>query len=85
MVLLGRGNPELLAFHQVLLKELLKCRCLGKGGQDFNPHITLLYDRQGIEEESVSPVSWLVDEIVLIHSEVGDTKYHELGRWKLRG
>lgn len=87
LVLTGHGdcNDALLEFQLALWTELIKCGHPGKGGRDFNPHVTLLYDQCSIPEKPVPPVSWAVKDIVLVHSEVGVTKYHELGRWKLRG
>jgi 2'-5' RNA ligase len=87
LVLTGHGdhNDALLEFQHALWKELIKCGQPGKGGRDFNPHVTLLYDQRSIPEEPVPPVSWMANEIVLVHSEVGATKYHYPGRWKLRG
>ncbi len=87
LVLTGHGshNDSLLEFQHSLWKELIKNGHPGKGGRDFNPHITLLYDQKSIPEEAVSPISWTVGEIVLIHSELGSTNYHDCGRWKLRG
>ncbi len=87
LVLTGHGgrNDALLEFQHALWKELIKCGQPGKGGRDFNPHVTLLYDQSNLPEEPVPPIHWTVNDIVLVHSEVGATKYHELGRWKLRG
>ena len=87
LVMLGGpdDNDHLLEFHHVLLKELVKNRCPGRGSRTLNPHLTLLYDRNKIADEPVPPVCWTVGEVVLIHSELGSTIYHELGRWKLRG
>jgi 2'-5' RNA ligase len=51
----------------------------------FNPHVTMLYDRRRIGELSVEPICWTVNEIVLVLSLIGRTKYYSLGRWQLRG
>jgi 2'-5' RNA ligase len=87
LVLTGHGNNNdaLLEFQHALWKELIKCGHPGKGGRDFNPHVTLLYDQRSIPEEPVPPVTWMASGIVLVHSEVGKTQYHYPGRWKLRG
>ena len=87
LVLTGHGdhNDPLLEFQHALWKELIKCGYPGKGGRDFNPHITLLYDQHNILEEPVPAVTWIANEIVLVHSEVGHTTYHHRGRWRLRG
>jgi 2'-5' RNA ligase len=76
-------NRALSEFHQQLLAELVKCRCLGKGKAKLEPHVTLLYDKP-IAECPVAPVSWRAEEIVLVCSEVGATRYQRLGQWKLR-
>lgn len=87
LVMLGGpdSNDPLLSFHQILLRELVKNRCPGRGSRTLNPHLTLLYDKNKIQEEPVPPQSWTVNEVVLIHSELGSTNYIERGRWKLRG
>lgn len=87
LVMIGGAdsNDPLLSFHQLVLKELLKNRCPGRGSRALTPHVTLLYDRNKIPEEPVTPISWTVGEVFLIHSELGSTIYHERGRWKLRG
>jgi 2'-5' RNA ligase len=47
----------------------------------FAPHLTLLYDKQELAPTPIEPVSWMVQEVVFVGSEVGATKYHRLGRW----
>ena len=79
------GNTKLVKLHQALDTAFSKYRRRSSGNLKFNPHITLLYDRQGIPEKPIDPVSWRVDEIVLVCSEVGATKYDRLGSWKLGG
>ncbi len=85
LVLTGRadGNADLTSLHKTLLKELVKARCVGKGSSGLKPHLTLLYDGRRIAEEAIDPVIWRISEIVLISSEVGATKHHHLGQWKL--
>jgi 2'-5' RNA ligase len=46
----------------------------------FTPHVTLLYDRQRIEEQSIEPITWTVREIVLVESLVGQTTHRHLAR-----
>lgn len=77
------GKQGLSGLHQVLARELIKQALPVAGGGSFTPHITLLYDQQKILKEPVDPVGWRVDEIILIRSEVGATKYQYLGRWTL--
>ncbi|WP_206026031.1 2'-5' RNA ligase family protein [Roseimicrobium sp. ORNL1] len=77
-------NAKLTSLHQTLLLELAKVLPLKKGGLKFHPHLTLLYDKQGNIKAPANPVTWTADEIVLVCSEVGHTKYHRLGAWKLQ-
>jgi 2'-5' RNA ligase len=46
----------------------------------FTPHMTLLYDRQRIEEQLIDPVSWTVREMVLVESLVGQTVHRHIAR-----
>ncbi|MEZ0274928.1 MAG: 2'-5' RNA ligase family protein [Roseimicrobium sp.] len=78
------NNAKLTSLHQTLLIELAKVLPLKKGGLKFHPHLTLLYDKQSNIKAPANPVAWIADEIVLVCSEVGRTKYHRLGQWKLQ-
>jgi RNA 2',3'-cyclic 3'-phosphodiesterase len=46
------------------------------------PHSTLLYGR-GEVDRLIEPVSWQVDELVLIRSLVGRSKHEVVGQWPL--
>ena len=84
LVLAGskNGNAELKAFHRLLVAKLSG---RSNANHQFTPHVTLLYDRQ-IDEEPINPVvSWKVNEVILVLSHVGATKYDRLGCWKLGG
>ena len=81
----GNGNAKLMRLRQALDSEFSKYRRRMGGNLKFNPHLTLLYDERTIPEEPVEPVSWVVEEIVLVFSEVGATKYERPRRWQLGG
>jgi 2'-5' RNA ligase len=49
----------------------------------FLPHITLLYDKHRIREQSIEPIHWAVSEFVLIHSHIGQHRYTQLNRYPL--
>ena len=55
----------------------------GGPARSFTPHMTLLYDLRHIETCAVEPVSWIVRELVLVHSRHGETRHIWLGRWPL--
>lgn len=73
------NNAALMGFHDHL------GRALGGGKARFTPHVTLLYDRLSVAEEPVELVRWKVNEFVLVHSLVGQTRYLPLARWAFRG
>jgi RNA 2',3'-cyclic 3'-phosphodiesterase len=47
--------------------------------RDFVPHITLLYGERAVPEYPIAPISWTVNEFVLIHSLKG---HAHLARWR---
>jgi len=49
----------------------------------FSPHMTLLYRGQPLPEKEIEPITWLVDEFVLIDSHIGLTHHETVGRWPL--
>ena len=59
----------------------------GLGGAtrgDFQPHITLAYDKLRVKPFAVDPVAWTVRDFALVHSQLGRTTHVHLGRWPLR-
>ncbi|WP_439471276.1 PIN domain-containing protein [Brevundimonas sp.] len=84
-VLLGdRGVEALRAFRNDLLTAVIRHGVKPLSRQDFNPHVTLSYGDRRLPERPIRPISWRPEEFVLIHSEVGRSIYHTLGRWPLR-
>lgn len=82
LVLVGdEGVVPLMDFHRRLEAALVKSGI--KPETRFKPHVTLLYDRNGIPETAVSPLGWTVNEIVLVHSLLGQTRHVALARWSL--
>ena len=86
LVLCGKetANVALKNLHQLLGEALAKDGFRVSSTASFTPHLTLLYDRHGIPEESLEAVTWPVSEVVLVRSETGATKYEAKGRWPLR-
>jgi RNA 2',3'-cyclic 3'-phosphodiesterase len=76
-----RHLETLKRLHQQLGSALRASGCPVE--KSFTPHMTLLYDRQLVPERRVNPVSWRVNEFVLIHSFVGLSHYEILGSWRL--
>lgn len=65
-----KGNTALFALYKSLFRS-----------SKFVPHVTLLYDKQLVSEQEVSPVSWAVKEVFLVLSHLGATKYDRLAQW----
>ncbi len=65
------------------LDHSLSRRRIRRRDWSFSPHATLAYRTGKPFQQPVTPVAWDAVDFVLIHSEVGATRHHELGRWKL--
>ena len=81
IVLLNDNHESdgILSLYKLLCAEFAK---LGSASAPkFEPHLTILYDQKELAPNSIPPVCWLVKEIVLVLSEVGETKYRRLGCW----
>ncbi len=81
----GEGLSELNAFQKALGLSMAHAGLGKQVARQFNPHVTLLYDRALAPDTPVDSVSWTVSEFVLIHSLLGQTRHIVLGRWPLKG
>jgi 2'-5' RNA ligase len=80
-VLLGNeGSSQLTELRLSLDAAMLRNGLRQPRNAGYTPHITLLYDAQGIEELPIEPISWTVSEFVLVHSMHG---HLHLARWPL--
>jgi 2'-5' RNA ligase len=75
------GVRQLVSFRRMLGAAMTRRGLRRRANTNFTPHVTLLYDTRAVEEHPVEPISWTVNEIVLIHSVNGHT---HLARWPLR-
>lgn len=80
----GEGVEALRALRDRLFRALLRAGVRTLSRDAFTPHVTLAYGDRQLSEWTVDPVSWRLAEFLLIHSEVGRSTYHTLGRWPLR-
>jgi 2'-5' RNA ligase len=81
----GRNMAALNVFHRALGEAVTRTGLGCWVTRHFTPHMTLLYDRQLVEEQAIEPLSWTVTEFVLVHSFVGEGRHDHLARWPLRG
>lgn len=78
----GNGLDQVKSFRRALAAELAQQGFRSRAKTNFEPHVTLLYDDRSVEEYPVAgPISWIVNELVLIHSLNG---HQRLARWPLR-
>ena len=80
----GKGVEALKAFRDDLFKATIRQGVKPLSREAFNPHVTLSYADRRRPERPIRPLAWRPDEFLLIHSEVGRSIYHTLGRWPLR-
>jgi 2'-5' RNA ligase len=81
----GGDTAALSAFHHALGEAMTKAGLERWVTRHFTPHMTLLYDRQLVDEHAIEMLSWTVSEFVLVHSFVGQGRHVHLARWPLRG
>ena len=81
-VLLGDdGVIDAKMLHKKLAGAALRYSSDERVFQRFTPHATLLYDDLQLSEQKIEPISWAVEEFVLIESWVGQTKHIVRGCW----
>jgi 2'-5' RNA ligase len=78
----GRSSRELRALQKPLSDGLASAGLL-RPGWKFGPHVTVAYREGEPFAHPIEPIVWEAHEFVLIHSEVGATRHHVLGRWPL--
>ena len=79
------GMAGVSALHDVIHRALAEAGVVRPRPRDFEPHLTLLRDRIAAREEFIEPVSWWVQEFVLLDSIHGEGRHEVLGRWALAG
>ncbi len=78
------GLAALMAFQKSFYLAMCRAGLQGpRANAKFAPHVTLMYDSQGVPEQAVEPISWSAHDFVLVHSLLGQTKHIHLGRWPL--
>lgn len=83
LVLRASEADALLAFQRILCTEMIKAGVRYKGGAQFTPHVTLLYDAASVPIEPIDPIRWTAADFVLVHSLLGQTRHIPLARWSL--
>ena len=81
-LLVGEGLEQIKALRQRLGIAVKRAGRPVKSG--FNPHMTLSYNGLRVDEHLIEPISWHVDEFVLINSHSGESFHEVVGSWPLR-
>jgi RNA 2',3'-cyclic 3'-phosphodiesterase len=80
----GAGLAALMPFQQALSTALNHAGLGdGKANAHFTPHVTLLYDDRDVAEQAIEPITWAVNEFVLMRSLIGKAQHIPLARWAL--
>jgi 2'-5' RNA ligase len=84
LVLTGEdGVIGALALYSAIHAALGEAGLAPRAERIITPHVTLLRDTRAAPEAFVEPVSWRVDEFVLIESWPGEGRHDIRGRWRL--
>jgi 2'-5' RNA ligase len=82
----GDGLVALTGLQKALSAALTATGYAGRAPAGDAPHITLLHDRQPIDETFLDePIRWTVRDFALVYSVYGESRHMELGRWPLGG
>jgi tRNA(adenine34) deaminase len=85
-VLISSEEVQAMRNLHTALGAALKANGLGRWRvTSFTPHMTLVWGHRDLPGRAVLPVTWKVQELVLVHSVLGETRHEILGRWPLRG
>lgn len=83
LVLTGsEGVAGLVRFQQTLSLAMLKAGVGLRQRSKFTPHLTMMYADQ-TSAFAIEPMSWTVNEFVLVDSLYGQSRHVLLGRWPL--
>jgi 2'-5' RNA ligase len=80
----SRGTGSLQRFQRALAGAMADAGIGRYVRSSFRPHVSLVYGDRQIERQAIAPIRWTVNELVLIHSVVGQSRHIVLGRWPLQ-
>ena len=84
VLLTGGGDASLTGLRNRLCEALRVAGFGCHGSAHFLPHMTLLYDRRMVGEQTIEPVYLTVRDFALVHSLVTQSRHIELARWPLQ-
>ncbi|MFG6464677.1 2'-5' RNA ligase family protein [Roseateles sp. DXS20W] len=84
-VLTGGQGLEAVRELRDALVERLVAHGLAAPERDYEPHLTLRYDKRRAPAWPVDLPGWIANEFVLVKSPQGLTRHDVIGRWPLQG
>lgn len=73
------------ALYSTLHRALVKPGMAPRREAEITPHMTVLRDKVEASETFIEPISWTVDEFVLIYAIHGEGRHEVVGRFPLNG
>ncbi|MDG0861175.1 hypothetical protein EXJ73_01635 [Pelomonas aquatica] len=83
-VLTGGQGLEAVRELRDALVERLVAHGLAAPARDYEPHLTLRYDKRPAPAWQVDLPGWTASEFVLVKSPQGETRHEVIGRWPLQ-
>lgn len=81
----AESSPELMHFQSDLDGCLKRAGLVhGESRRPFAPHLTLFYGHKPMREQAIEPITWQVEDFVLISSVFGAASHQEQARWSLQ-
>lgn len=84
-VLTGGQGLEAVRELRGALVERLVAHGLTAPERDYEPHLTLRYDKRSAPAWAIDLPGWVASEFVLVKSPQGLTRHDVIGRWPLQG
>lgn len=84
-VLTGGQGLEAVRELRDTLVERLVAHGVAAPARDYEPHLTLRYDKRRAPAWPVDLPGWVASEFVLVKSPQGLTRHDVIGRWPLQG
>jgi len=84
-VLTGCHGLEAVRELRDALVERLVAHGLAAPERDYEPHLTLRYDKRPAPTWPIDLPGWIASEFVLVKSPQGLTRHDVIGRWPLQG
>ena len=80
----GQGLDAVRELRDALVERLV-AHGLAAPARDYQPHLTLRYDKRPAPVWPIELRGWLASDFVLVKSPQGQTRHEVIGRWPLRG